>query len=86
MYMNTTHTASAVDAHADDGNCRPPGEPFATDPTVWAKAFLFSGDWRDPARVADWFANAMRAVAPVESFDAVDDLTDYAKHARPPSA
>jgi hypothetical protein len=79
--MNTIDNAIA--AGFDNDDCRPPDAPFSLDPAVWAKAFLFSGDWRDPERVALWFYNAMRAAGlPEES----DPFEDYGRHAKPPSA
>lgn len=80
--ITTRHVASAVDAHFDDGNCRPLGGPFSPDPSVWARAFLASGDASHPERVLRWFRNAMASAINEPDSTTYDDPgeDDHSRH------
>ena len=62
--MTTPHIAAAVGDNKSALLHCPPHAPYSTDPVDWARAFLFSGDWRDDVKTLRWFTNAMSAANP----------------------
>jgi hypothetical protein len=51
--------------------CWPTNDPYSTNPTVWARAYLRSLDWLRPTRTRQWFANAMATGVELAVYDSL---------------